>query len=533
MSWIDNIDIKNAIREVQFDERHGNDFCIDPLRFDDLSKENVIEGVIIDVQRKLEQSSFSKLLEIDVPKENYTLRPGSRPNLIEWVAYTAVVNYIGSEVHKRIPEASFSFMSARDRFNKRRGRKVDYWLKFDEKSRSLSKVNSFLATTDIVSFFEHISLEELKRRLLLLSRSEDYQSAVNYLVDNILIKWTQDNRVQGFGLPQGPTTSTILADIYLYSVDRDMSKFRTPFIRYMDDIRLYARTKQDLKRGIALMVRSLRELKLNLNAKKTCIYKTDNVKEMEMVFDPKKQTLDLIDRALNSRHESQIRLVIPSLMELWTLSLDSDNTFSDRYFRFFVRGVIDLMRFDIVGKPVIGKLTKDFLNLLKEKHHWAKHICWFLVATATYHQDIKSNIVEDLIKFIADKESNIYEWEEMWVLDTIRQIGGVRRRGIINLKNYSSKNELCQSQLALIVAENGSNDDRENILDIMRSTQLRDDQKRSYFLALKEIPRNVLVSVERKVPVFFRDYVYNLEGKNFGFKYSLKERNFVPDRSGY
>lgn len=534
MSWINKLNFEQSIKEIKQDEQQGNDFCLDPLRFEDLSIKETVESLENIVKKTIEKGQFSPLIEIDIPKSNYILRPGARPNLIEWVAYNAIVNFIGSQIYKQIPDVSFSFNRFREKFKKKSyKRKIDHWIDFEKKSISLSKKFNFLLITDIVSFFENISLEVLRDRLVILSENRDYQSAVNFLINNILSSWSEKSKVQGFGLPQGPTASTVLADIYLYPVDREMRRNKILFIRYMDDIRVYAKTRQDLKKNMIILVRILRELKLNLNAKKTFIYETTNKKAMEKVFDPNKQTLNLIDRTIRSSKKDQIRLIIPSLLELFELSKDPDSPFSERYLKFFISHMIDLMRFNLGKKSYIKKISIEFLKIFKEKHHLSDKICWFLVAASQYHRELGNIIKDRLIEFVLDKDKNIYNWQEMWILDTIRQIGGVRKRELDQLKKHVSQHELCQAQLCLIRAENGSIDEKEENIERIKRNRLQNDQYRYYFLSAQELPKILLKKIERKIPEYFRNYVYNIKSKKYGFKYYLGEKELISEYLEY
>jgi len=58
------------------------------------------------------------------------------------------------------------------------------------------------------------------------------------------------------------------------------------YFRYMDDIRLFAKNKHDLKLALIDLVKELRELKLNVNAKKTRLYETKDKESLRTVIDP-------------------------------------------------------------------------------------------------------------------------------------------------------------------------------------------------------------------------------------------------------
>lgn len=535
-NWVDQLNISQAIKEVCEDERKAKDFCLDPLRFQDLSivyvAQNLEKFVRDRIVRKIKADS---LIDIDVPKSNYVLRPGSRPVLLDWVAYTSIVNFIGVKIYKMIPDKSLSFKAYKEKFSKAsHKRSIDYWIEFDNVGRELAEKFNFLLVTDISSFYENISLDNLRNRLLFLSKEKEYIEAVNYLIDHFLIPWTEKNNIQGFGLPQGITASKILADIYLYSLDREMKNRSMPFIRYVDDMHLYAKSRNELKTNIQFLVKALRDLRLNLNAKKTAVYETRNKKSLEKVFDPLKQTLNLIDVAFKSQKEAQIKLVGPLLLQLHEVSKNNDNPFSERYFRFFITHLIDLMRLKRLGESYLKKISFELTKDLQEKHHLSDRICFFLSAAARYNKELGKSIKHELIKFILDKENNIYEWQTMWILDTIRQIGDIDKTTLRKLKKYQPEHELCKAQLHLIISEHGSPDDREAICDNMRTKGLEHDQYRYLFLAVQELPDSVLKKIERKIPDYFRNYVLNMEkGKYYGFKYILEDKQLISDQEDY
>jgi hypothetical protein len=175
----------------------------------------------------------------------------------------------------------------------------------------------------------------------------------------------------------------------------------------------------------------------------------------------------------------------------------------------------------------------DLLEIFKEKHHLSDKICWFLVAASQYYRELGYIIRDGLIDFILDKNENIYDWQEMWALDTVRQIGGIRKRELNQLKKYVSQHELCQAQLCLIRTENGSIDEKEEVIEIIKKNRLQNDQYRYYFLAAQELPKNLLKKVEREIPEYFRNYVYNLKGKKYGFKYYLEQKELVSEYLEY
>lgn len=529
MSWVNKLNIEESIKEIVSDERQGKDFCLDPLRYEDLSLKKVKNKIIEEINNKFNNGAYTvgELINIDVPKSNYILRPASRPSIIDWIIYNAIVNFIISKIYKKVPKNSYSFNRVKDKFKRKNKyrKKIDYWLGFENDSIQLSKNKNYeyMLVTDITSYFEHISLNVLKERLNLLSNDKDYNGAVNFLIHNILEKWTKDNKIPCFGLPQGPTTSLILADIYLYPVDKEMNDNNIKFLRYMDDVRLFARNISELKRNIKTLVIALRKLKLNLNPKKTIIYVLSDQKKLEKVFDPNRDLLNIIDNIFRKRVEEAIKEIIPSLFSLYE-KFQENTEFSERYLKFFMARLIDLMKFKLISKSKVLDLVKDFLNIFYERHHLSDIFSWFFVASGKYAKEVAKTIQKELIKFVCDKKVNIYEWQEMWALDTIRQLGNIGKTELRKIsKKYSKHCEMCYSQFVLISGQYGNTDEREAIID---NKKYKNDLYRSSLLAVQELNKDIIrgSKLYLKADDYFKEYFDNnlKPGKYYGFVYNLE-----------
>lgn len=205
MGWIDELEIDEALDEVIKNQRTGNDFILDPLRFEDFKENPEVKKLFInEIKSELGTYNAQKLLFIDYPKSNFILRPCARPLLKDFVVYQAIVKFIGSKIYRKIPkDISYSFNKFREKFKKKnKKREIDHWLDFEERTLQLNKRYSYLLTSDIASFFEHICHDVLKERLLLFNTSDSYSKAVNFLVTKLLSKWLQTENIKNFSLPQ-------------------------------------------------------------------------------------------------------------------------------------------------------------------------------------------------------------------------------------------------------------------------------------------------------------------------------------------
>lgn len=527
MSWIKELDIGDALNEVIKNQRTGNDFILDPLRFEDFKKPEIKKLFIEEVSAELATYNAQKLLFIDYPKPNFILRPCARPLLKDLVVFQSVVKYIGSKLYRKIlKDISYSFNKFKDKFSKDKKRHIDHWLAFEERTIQFCKNYNYLLTSDIASFFEHICHDVLKERLLLLNTSDSYSKAVNFLIDNLLSKWSQTDNIKNFSLPQGPDASRILADIYLYPVDKKMRANRKIiYFRYMDDVRLFAKNKHDLKLALIDLVKELRELKLNLNAKKTKIYETTDKESLKNVIDPKKSSLNLIDNAFKSRKESEIRLVYDSLFEIYELTKDNSTAFNERYMNFFVSHTVDLMKFELIEKSVVKAICINFLNMLEDRPHMTSRFCWFFQAAAQYDTNNRVVILKKVVEFLRDKKKNLYEWQELILFDTIRQL---LKKGdakfVRQIRKTKTKHYLTECQKRLILGREGETDDIEQIINDIKTLHLNDEQKRNAAIAIQGLHKSHKEKIydEYVDKSYTKKFVKSLKGNYYGFTYNLQ-----------
>lgn len=474
MSWIKELDIGDALNEVIKNQRTGNDFILDPLRFEDFKKPEIKKLFIEEVSTEVAAYNAQKLLFIDYPKSNFILRPCARPLLKDLVVYQGIVKYIGSKLYRKIPkDISYSFNKFKDRFSKDKKRHIDHWLAFEERIIQLCKSYDYLLTSDIASFFEHICHDVLKERLLLLNTSDSYSNAVNFLINKLLSKWSQTDNIRNFSLPQGPDASRILADIYLYPVDKKMRANRKIiYFRYMDDIRLFAKNKHDLKLAL-----------------------------------------------------SEIRLVYDSLFEIYEFAKNNSAAFNERYMNFFISRVIDLMKFKMVKRTVVKDICVDLLSMLENRPHMTSRFCWFFQAAAQYDTTNKVFILKKAVEFLRDKRKNLYEWQELILFDTIRQL---LKKGdakfVRQIRKIKTKHYLTECQKRLILGREGETDDIEQIIDDIKTLPLNDEQKRNAAIAIQGLHRSHKERIydEHIEKSYTKKFVKSLKGKYYGFTYNLQ-----------
>ena len=454
------LDFNKALKKMEYEESRGNNPIPDILGF------SYIKGVFgRDFSSKLEDILTNyinrtivpkPLLKIDVPKSNFTIRPMARPETKDWLIYEAIIDYLSKKILKsgQICERSFSVLS----FKECNAKGAGPWLEFNKKARDLYEEGyKHVVVTDLTGYYENINLGELRKRIIDYLNGDTGSKDFTTVLFRLLEKWS-DTRIPGHGLPQGPPASAFLADIFLDHVDRKMEKYGHYF-RYMDDIRIFCKKEIDAKLALKGFTIALRDLNLNINAKKTDILCGKEIGKK--LFNPKKSILDLIVGIMKSGDKKLIEEhVVPALIKLvedafaggpfegthlnFALPMLSNLHNSD--FVFDTDGVIKLIESNFVSKPHHAGLFLNFLSMFPEKE----------------------NIVKSLILFLRS-ENNIYEWQELRILQTLLKFNvGINRREIdffMESAKDSNKHYAVRAFYFLLVGKFGNNRDRGVIVD--------------------------------------------------------------------
>ena len=144
----------------------------------------------------------------------------------------------------------------------------------------------FVLETDITGFFDSIPHYNLLSVL-----SDEYKAETNVLdlIGDCLNIWsgTNDGLTPGVGIPQSTEASAFFANIILHNLDNILIETALPYFRYMDDIRIFGDTQEELRELLREIDNYLKRNALSLNSKKTLIeeIKITNKDESYINFD--------------------------------------------------------------------------------------------------------------------------------------------------------------------------------------------------------------------------------------------------------
>lgn len=277
----------------------------------------------IEAHRYIPEPKISQL----IPKSTYSQRPGSVLPYRDRVLCQAILLCIAPEIDKLLSPNVWSWRVKRAAKNRspdsipksgifrdtdiskfpflknRTVRKYfdpfepwyALWPKFDKYTLSYLKNSNFrwIVVSDIAGYFENIELSLLSR--MLHRALPGSPRTINLLMDHFdgWVDTLYDGTRVDRGIPQGNSISGFVGNFFLKPVD-DFFQPRKDlqYFRYVDDVRILARTEEAARRAALDLEQQIRGLKLNLQSAKTKILPA--VEGLRLIHDTR---LDLLDQA--------------------------------------------------------------------------------------------------------------------------------------------------------------------------------------------------------------------------------------------
>ena len=298
--------LKRAWHLARNDSRTA--FMHDALRFADFAAR--LDDQLKAISQALARGSYQPrpAQTIDVPKSSLAVRPGTVLEIEDALVLQAIACQIAPKLDSKLPEGVHSWRvkpnaKGNDLFNDHemlefpflKGRTIRRelaiiepwyaaWPEFMEQLQYAYEQEgySFLVMSDIVAYFENIDLGLL--RDILLQHLPQQQRIVNFLM-SLLRYWTWPS-IEGAtvsrGIPQGNGMSSFLGNIYLLPLDEAFAAFgkrhQIRYLRYMDDVKVFAKDKQTALRALFCMNDHLRRLRLNIQGAKTDILEGEDIR---------------------------------------------------------------------------------------------------------------------------------------------------------------------------------------------------------------------------------------------------------------
>ena len=174
-------------------------------------------------------------------------------------------------------------------------------------------IDSYILNADITSFYDSISHDDLVDAIFRItgnSLSPKYESLLHQILIPKVESYSIINKLlqlelKRHGLLIGNSTEGYLANILLNRLDELMISCGFSYARYVDDIRVITKTKEEVIKAVNIIQEELHRIGLNLNSSKTAII--HNPKSVEDLFrkDHEISLFDQLNEISNSSNSEE------------------------------------------------------------------------------------------------------------------------------------------------------------------------------------------------------------------------------------
>lgn len=270
--------------------------------------------------------------------------------------YQAIVDFIAPLYEPESSVFSYRLLGEQSPLMFKPG--VEQWKAFQDKVEDFCHQYKWVVETDITAYFEHIDHRYLERRLddIFPSVPRSDMRALKLYLKRLLSTWSNG---ANHGIPQINFPSSFLGNIYLDEFDKRMVRSNYKYLRYVDDMRLFAVSEADARAKLASVVSELRKMGLYVSPAKTRIVESQQVLDE---VDSSKGVLNSIEEAFRTKRRSVIEAIIPILNDFFFSVLNDEHRFRDRHFRFCIYRYRKLKAFGLGGdihQPIIEAVLSN------------------------------------------------------------------------------------------------------------------------------------------------------------------------------
>lgn len=217
-----------------------------------ISYDITVKKNLLNLSQRLSGHSYKikKTLKFFIPKPNGLLRTITYLSLDDLIVYQGFTNIIAKKISKRRkivenfnvfsnilnsdePNSIFFFSKWQIGYKEFKEKIKDFFINGD----------TWVASFDIAAYYDSIDHGKLCK---LISPKNSYTTFCSF-IEYCLKNWAQDI---SHGIPQGPISSNLLGETYLLKIDEKMKKNNIKYIRYVDDIRIFGKSRKEVLEGI-------------------------------------------------------------------------------------------------------------------------------------------------------------------------------------------------------------------------------------------------------------------------------------------
>jgi hypothetical protein len=273
---IDQIDLDSVVAHVKADIR--SDFILAP-HYNAIF--NRAGGDLWDhLRQQLRAGRYQPDLPItmSVPKERFFTRPGSILRPPDRLLYQALIDGILEQLEEGHDRSrSFSHVPSKEE-GQMFEPNHESWERFQIRIAEICSESEFILKADISNYFERLP----QHNLVNLMSAAGCAPEVVRLIEEMLLAFRERN---SSGIIQGLYPSDALGNFYLSALDAHCELAEILSARYVDDIYMGFHSEVEARKGLAILIETLRKDGLHLNEYKSKIIPADEVIREETAID--------------------------------------------------------------------------------------------------------------------------------------------------------------------------------------------------------------------------------------------------------
>jgi hypothetical protein len=249
---------------------------------------------LVDLRQRLSNGSFepSHSTKLFIPKPSGILRPISLLAVEDQIVFQAHANLIAERIFRRVRQdhmvRTFSHLYAGKSSLWFYRKWIDGYKAFSSAIKgAVDDGFDHTASFDLTAFYDSLDHGVLKHFLQRMGFDSDFIGPLT----RHLSKWTATSHkiYQNHGIPQGPLASGLIAELVMTHFDEAFRRnVRVRYLRYVDDIRLFAKNEHDLRQAL---------VRLDVLSKAVGLFPQSSKIDIHRVIDIKAEMKDLSNPA--------------------------------------------------------------------------------------------------------------------------------------------------------------------------------------------------------------------------------------------
>ncbi len=211
---------------------------------------------------------------VEIPKPDGGIRMLGIPTVIDRVIQQAISQILTKIYDSQFSEYSYGFRPNRGAHDA-----------LVQAEKYVGDKSIYVVDIDLSKFFDTINKDKMMSLLQKEIKDISVLRLINKYLQAGILKGNQLIKSQE-GTPQGSPLSPLLSNIYLDQVDKELERRQIRFVRYADDIQIYARSIKSayrIKENTIRLIESNR-IKLKVNQQKSAVKKLNEAKFLGYSF---------------------------------------------------------------------------------------------------------------------------------------------------------------------------------------------------------------------------------------------------------